>query len=140
MTQTKQMRSDCPISFTLDVVGDKWSLLIVRDAIFANKQSFNEFLHSDEGIARNILADRLNRLTEKGIFAKQAHPMDGRKDAYSLTEKGIQLLPILLDMASWGNSYEQRTSKEFAVSNSRDRQQRIAAITKNLRQKIVIAQ
>jgi len=137
MNQTKHLRSDCPISFTLDILGDKWSLLIVRDAVFANKQTFNEFLHSDEGIARNILADRLTRLTEKGIFTKQAHPIDGRKDMYSLTEKGMQLLPVLLDMASWGSSYEPRTTNAFAVSNSRDRQRLITDVTKKLRKKIV---
>jgi len=139
MDQAKQLRSDCPISFTLDIVGDKWSLLIVRDAVFANKQTFSEFLQSDEGIARNILADRLNRLTEKGIFTKQAHPVDGRKDIYTLTEKGLQLLPMLLYMASWGSNHEPRTHMNgLVVNNSQDRQQLIADITKDLRKKITI--
>ena len=130
MSQTKQLRSDCPISFTLDILGDKWSLLIVRDAVFANKRAFNEFLHSDEGIARNILADRLNRLTEKGIFTKHAHPVDGRKDVYTLTAKGNQLLPILLAMASWGSNHEPRTSmKGSTVNDPRDRQRLTMGIT-----------
>jgi DNA-binding HxlR family transcriptional regulator len=109
MQQSKQLRSDCPISFSLDMFGDKWSLLIVRDVLFAGKQTFNEFLRSDEGIARNILADRLIQLEEKGILAKRGHPTDGRKDLYKLTEKGLDLIPIILDMSAWGNKHKAGT-------------------------------
>jgi DNA-binding HxlR family transcriptional regulator len=89
--------------------GDKWSLLIVRDVVFAGKQTFNDFLRSDEGIARNILADRLIQLEEKNILFKQPHPTDGRKDLYTLTEKGLGLIPVLISMAAWGGKYEMRT-------------------------------
>lgn len=110
MRNNKQLRSDCPISFTLDVFGDKWSLLIVRDVVFANKQTFNDFLHADEGIARNILANRLTHLVDKGVLLKLPHPTDGRKDVYKLTEKGHDLIPILLSMATWGNKHEAQTN------------------------------
>lgn len=109
MQNATQLRSDCPISFALDVFGDKWSLLIVRDVVFEGKQTFNDFLRSDEGIARNILASRLTQLKEKGILCKEPHPSDGRKDIYTLTEKGRDLIPILLSMAAWGDAYETRT-------------------------------
>lgn len=110
MRTNKMLRSDCPISFSLDVFGDKWSLLIIRDAVFAGTQTFNGFLRADEGIARNILANRLTYLVERGILLKQPHPTDGRKDVYILTEKGRDLIPILLSMATWGSKYEARTS------------------------------
>lgn len=109
MQHVTQLRSDCPISFSLDVFGDKWSLLIIRDVVFEGKQTFNDFLRSDEGIARNILASRLTHLKEKGILHKEPHPSDGRKDIYTLTEKGRDLIPILFSMATWGDKHEART-------------------------------
>lgn len=109
MEQATQLRSTCPISFSLDTFGDKWSLLIIRDLVFAGKRTFNEFLRSDEGIARNILASRLVQLEEKGILAKLPHPTDGRKDIYQLSEKGLDLIPIMLDMSAWGGAHEPRT-------------------------------
>jgi DNA-binding HxlR family transcriptional regulator len=110
MAQNHALRSDCPISFCLDMLGDTWSLLIIRDMLFAGKKSFNEFLRSDEGIARNILANRLTQMEAKGIITKHAHATDGRKDVYELTEKGLDLTPILLDMSVWGSVYESRTT------------------------------
>jgi len=95
-------RSDCPINFTLEIVGDAWSLLILRDIVYFGKKTYNEFLASEEGIARNILADRLVRLQAKGLLAKKPHPGDKRKDIYELTEDGLDLVPILLEMAEWG--------------------------------------
>ena len=99
-------RSGCPINLTLEVVGDKWSLLIIRDIIFGNRRHFRELLtHSEEGIASNILADRLRRLLEAGIISKADDPSHKQKAIYSLTEQGIELLPILAQMASWGFKY-----------------------------------
>jgi DNA-binding HxlR family transcriptional regulator len=99
-------RSGCPINLTLEVVGDKWSLLIIRDIIFGNHRHFRELLtKSEEGIASNILADRLKRLTEQGIVSKADDPTHKQKAIYSLTEKGIELLPILAQMAVWGRKY-----------------------------------
>jgi DNA-binding HxlR family transcriptional regulator len=96
-------RSGCPINLTLEVVGDKWSLLVVRDMIFGNRRHFRELLaKSEEGIASNILADRLKRLTEQGIVSKADDPTHKQKTVYSLTEKGIDLVPILAQMSAWG--------------------------------------
>jgi DNA-binding HxlR family transcriptional regulator len=96
-------RSGCPINLTLEVFGDKWSLIIIRDIMFGNRRHFRELLsQSEEGIASNILADRLKRLTEQGIVSKAHDPTHKQKALYSLTEKGIQLLPILAQMSGWG--------------------------------------
>lgn len=95
-------RSDCPINFSLEVVGDAWSLLILRDIVYFGKKTYNEFLASDEGIARNILADRLVQLQAKGLLAKKPHPGDKRKEVYELTDDGLELVPVLLELAEWG--------------------------------------
>lgn len=99
-------RSGCPINLTLEVVGDKWSLLIIRDMIFGNRRHFRELmLKSEEGIASNILSDRLKRLVEQGIITKADDPSHKQKGIYSLTEQGIELLPILAQMSVWGRKY-----------------------------------
>ncbi len=99
----EQQRSGCPINLTLEVVGDKWSLLIIRDMMFGNRRHFRELLtKSEEGIASNILADRLKRLIEQGIVSKADDPTHKQKAIYSLTEKGIELLPVLAQMSGWG--------------------------------------
>jgi len=102
----QQRRSGCPISCSLDLLGDKWSLLIVRDMVFVGKRYFKEFLSSDEGIASNILADRLQRLEVTGIIAKRSDPDSGRQMLYSLTEKGIALIPILVELVCWGALFD----------------------------------
>lgn len=99
-------RSACPINLTLEVIGDKWSLLIIRDMIFAGRRHFRELLtRSDEGIASNILANRLRMLAEQGIVTRADDPSHKQKAIYSLTEKGIQLLPVLAQMGSWGRRH-----------------------------------
>ncbi|HKX72635.1 MAG TPA: helix-turn-helix domain-containing protein [Candidatus Saccharimonadales bacterium] len=95
-------RSNCPITFSLEMVGDAWSLLILRDIVYFGKKTYNEFLASDEGIARNILANRLVQLQAKGLLVKKPHPQDGRKEIYQLTEDGLELVPVLLELAEWG--------------------------------------
>ena len=110
MKTLQQRRSLCPISFSLEMVGDLWSLLIIRDIIYFGRKTYGEFLSSDEGIARNILATRLAQLEHKGILIKKPHPTDGRKDVYDLTEKGLDLIPILLDMSEWGAKHEAETA------------------------------
>lgn len=103
---TEEQRSGCPINLTLEVVGDRWSLLIIRDMIFGNRRHFRELLtRSEEGIASNILADRLKRLVEQGIISKAADPTHKQKAIYSLTAQGIELLPILAQMSVWGRKY-----------------------------------
>jgi DNA-binding HxlR family transcriptional regulator len=99
-------RSGCPINLTLEVVGDKWSLLIIRDMMFGNRRHFRELLtKSDEGISSNILADRLKTLREQGIITWSDDPSHKQKGIYSLTEQGIELLPILAQMSGWGFKY-----------------------------------
>lgn len=108
-------RSGCPINLTLEVLGDKWSLLIIRDIIFGNKRHFRELLtQSVEGIASNILADRLKKLLEEGVLTKSDDPSHKQKALYSLTEKGIELLPVLAQMAMWGRKY-MPVSEELAI-------------------------
>ncbi|HEX5958224.1 MAG TPA: helix-turn-helix domain-containing protein [Hyphomicrobiaceae bacterium] len=103
---SNEHRSGCPINLTLEVVGDKWSLLVIRDMIFGNRRHFRELLaSSEERIASNILADRLKRLTGQGIISKADDPSHKQKALYSLTEKGIELLPVLAQMSAWGLKY-----------------------------------
>jgi DNA-binding HxlR family transcriptional regulator len=99
-------RSECVINRTVEIFGDQWSLLVIRDIIFMNRRHFRELLtKSVEGIASNILADRLQRLVEQGIIIKSHDPSHKQKAIYSLTEKGIELLPLLMEMTAWGHKY-----------------------------------
>jgi DNA-binding HxlR family transcriptional regulator len=98
-------RSGCPINLTLEMFGDRWSLLILRDIMFGRKRHFRELMRSEEGISSNILADRLKRLVEQGLLTKADDPTHKQKGLYSLTEQGIQLLPVLAQMAIWGRKY-----------------------------------
>ena len=95
----------CPISSTLDILGDKWALLIIRDLMFKGKKTYGEFLRSEEKIATNILADRLLILEKNGIVEKRAFPGNKVKNLYRLTPKGIDLMPTLLEMILWGDKY-----------------------------------
>jgi DNA-binding HxlR family transcriptional regulator len=98
-------RSDCPISCSLDIWGDKWSLLIVRDLMFAKERTYGDFLKSEEGIATNILASRLLALEENKIIEKLDHPDSKAKVLYRLTRKGIDLLPIMIEINLWAEKY-----------------------------------
>lgn len=96
-------RSECPISCSLDVFGDKWSLLIIRDMMFFNKSTYGEFLKSEEGIATNILASRLQSLEENKLIEKLEHPDSKAKVLYKLTQKAIDLLPIIVEIYLWAD-------------------------------------
>ena len=98
-------RSTCPISTTLDILGDKWTLLIIRDLMFKGKRTYGEFLQSEEKIATNILADRLLILEKNRIVEKRAFPGNKAKYLYQLTPKGIDLMPILFEIILWGDEY-----------------------------------
>ena len=98
-------RSECPISGSLDIWGDKWSLLIIRDLMFAKKNTYGEFLKSDEKISTNILAARLLALEEAGIVEKLDHPDSKAKIWYQLTPKGIDLLPLIVEISVWAEKY-----------------------------------
>lgn len=108
-------RSGCPINLTLEVLGDKWSLIVIRDIIFGDRRHFRELLvKSEEGIASNILATRLQTLVEQGIITKRDDPSHRQKVIYSLTEPGIQLLPVLAQIGAWGRRHLP-TSKELSI-------------------------
>ena len=99
-------RSACPVSISLEMFGDRWSLLIIRDLMVRGLRTFKEFQHSGEGIASNILSNRLERLETAGIIATEADESDGRRVIYRLTEKGIDLAPIMLELLIWGARHE----------------------------------
>lgn len=98
-------RSPCPINLSLELFGDRWSLLIVRDIMFCGKRHFRELLQSEEGISTNILADRLKKLVDQGIITRHDDPTHLQKGIFSLTEKGIELLPILVRIGAWGQEH-----------------------------------
>jgi len=103
--ETGKRRSDCPLGISLDVFGDKWSLLIIRDMMFGNKCTYNDFLKSGEGIATNILASRLKGLEENGVIEKSEHPDSKAKILYKLTAKGIDLMPVIMEVYIWSEKY-----------------------------------
>jgi DNA-binding HxlR family transcriptional regulator len=115
MTDTKSTsRSQCPISLALDVIGDRWSLLIVRDLMFANKRYYRELMRSDEGISSNILAERLSRLVDAGVLSRTDDPAHKQKAIYSLTPMGIDLLPVVAQLGMWGRKYLPVTAETGA--------------------------
>ena len=108
-------RSYCPINLSLEIFGDTWTLLVLRDMMFAGKRHFRELLQSDEHIASNILADRLARLVEHGLLTKAANPTHKQKAVYSLTEKSIALLPIVVQIGAWGSRWVPDAKKLDAI-------------------------
>ena len=99
-------RSGCPINLTLEILGDRWSLIVLRDMMFGNRRSYRELLtNSQEGIASNILADRLKRLLQEGLITHAADPSHKQKGRYSLTEMGISLVPVFAAMGAWGRKF-----------------------------------
>ncbi len=104
MKQPKQ-RSACPVSTSLDVLGDKWALLILRDMVFAGKSAYGEFLQSEEKIATNILADRLVLLESQQILSKEVAADKKSKFTYRLTEKGVDLVPVIVELILWGSKH-----------------------------------
>lgn len=116
-------RSDCPISTALDILGDKWSLLIIRDMVFNGMSTYGEFLNGGEKIATNILADRLLQLESGGIIKKQKHPESKVKVLYTLTEKGIDLIPVLAEVILWSEKYHDvhPHAKLFAKALQKDK-------------------
>lgn len=98
-------RSDCPVSSSLDIWGDKWSLLIIRDLMDAKECTYGDFLKSPEGIATNILASRLQNLEENRLIEKLEHPDSKAKVLYKLTRKGIDLVPVMVEISLWAEKY-----------------------------------
>ena len=98
-------RSGCPINLTLELLGDRWSLLILRDMIFGGARGFRELLRSEERIATNVLADRLRSLVEAGLLTRSGDPNHKQKAVYSLTEKAIALVPMFAEIGAWGSRW-----------------------------------
>jgi DNA-binding HxlR family transcriptional regulator len=109
-------RSRCPINLALEVFGDRWTLLIVRDLMFAGKRHFREFLQSEEAISSNILADRLRMLVKQRIVTRTDDPSHKQKASYSLTERGIAMLPILVRIGIWSRKHCPVTEKSSATA------------------------
>ena len=108
-------RSGCPINLTLETLGDRWSLIVIRDLMFGNRRHYRELLtRSEEGIASNILADRLKRLVEAGLLSRADDPTHRQKAIYSLTEPAIQLVPLLAQMGAWGRRHRP-VSEELSI-------------------------
>ena len=121
-------RSGCPLNASVEMLGDRWSLLILRDMMLRGYRSFNEFLQSDEKIASNILADRLRRLESYGIIATERDDSDGRKVIYSLTEKGIDLGPVLTEMVLWAARHEETENQALVRKMQSGKEQFLAAV------------
>ena len=101
--------SGCPIRYGLGVFGDRWSLLIIRDLMFKGRHHYGEFLNAGEAISTNILADRLARLEDRGIIARDPDPEHGRRIVYRLTQKGRDLAPVMLAIMDWAEKYDEYT-------------------------------
>lgn len=122
-------RSGCPVSIALEMLGDRWSLLIVRDLMVRGFRTFKEFLRSGEGIATNILADRLKKLEAAGIVAAEVEKGDGRRSNYRLTEKGIDLAPVLLELLIWGARHEESAAPCARIASmAKNREQVLAEV------------
>lgn len=131
-THKPQRRSSCPINASLEILGDRWSLLIIRDLMLRSYRTYKEFLSCDEGIATNILADRLQRLESAGIISTSRDAEDGRKVVYRLTAKGIDLAPIILELILWGAQHEATGAPPAAIRKMRaGREQFLREIRRN---------
>ena len=118
-----QRRSSCPINASLEILGDRWSLLIIRDLMLRSYQTYKELLSSDEGIATNILAERLKRLDAAGIISTTRDAGDRRKVVYRLTAKGIDLAPIVVELILWGTQHESTGAPPAAIRKMRARRE-----------------
>lgn len=137
MKQVKR-KSDCPINFAMEIFGDRWTFLVVRDLMFKGKHLYGEFLLSEEGIATNILADRLTLLEGNGIVSKSSDPSHKQKIIYRLTQKGIDLVPVLVEMIMWSAKYDKQSAvdKNFVKLVKKDKAKLIAEISSQLMREI----
>lgn len=125
-----ERRSGCPLNASVEMLGDRWSLLVIRDMMIRGYQSFHQFLDSDEKIASNILADRLRRLEEYEIIGACPNPADGRRLIYFLTQKGIDLAPVLAEMVLWAGRHEETGNQSLVRDMKHDKEQLIADVRK----------
>lgn len=124
------LRSDCPISYALDFIGDKWTLIVLRDLIFTRKRYFQEFLDSHEKIASNILAARLKLLENAGLVTREADPAHARRVIYAPTEKALDLTPVMLELLLWGTKHHAKANapEQFVHRAAADRAGLIAEL------------
>jgi DNA-binding HxlR family transcriptional regulator len=120
-------RSDCPLNVSLEILGDRWSLLIIRDLMFREYRTYKELLESEEGIATNILADRLQRLEACGIVSISQEEKDRRKLIYRLTSKGIDLAPVLVELMLWGARYEDTAAPPGVIRKMKKQREEFLA-------------
>lgn len=121
-------RSSCPLNASVEMLGDRWSLLIVRDLMLRGARSFSDLEACDEGIASNMLADRLRKLTASGIIAAEPDPSDARKRSYVLTEKGIDLAPVLAEMVLWAAAHEETGNRALVRQIEQDKHRFLAEV------------
>jgi|ERR1700726_1681961 len=125
---TPKRRSGCPLNASVEMLGDRWSLLILRDMMLRGFRTYKEFLQSYEGIATNILADRLKKLIAHGILTTQEDPSDGRKLIYVLTPKGLDLAPVLTEMVLWAAKHEETGNQALVRQIQKDKEQFVATV------------
>lgn len=131
-----ERRSGCPISLALELFGDPWTLLIIRDVMFKARRTFKEFQAAGEGVASNILSDRLGRLEAAGILASEPDPADARRVLYGLTPKGADLAPVLVEIILWSARHEETDAPPAVVRAMRaDREQVVADIRNQWRRR-----
>ena len=130
-----ERRSDCPISHALDVFGDKWTLLIIRDMLFKRKRRYGEFAKSEEKMATNILADRLSKLEAEALVTRQTDPQNARQVVYTLTPKALDLAPMLVEMILWSAKHDPQSAADraFVRKAKRDREQLVADVKSHAR-------
>src|SRR5713101_5163281 len=121
-------RSGCPLNASVEMLGDRWSLLIIRDMMLRGFRTYKQFMESYEGIATNILADRLRKLVACGIIASQKDPSDGRRVIYLLTKKGIDLAPVLTEMVLWAAAHEDTGNQSLVRQMRADKEKFLARV------------
>jgi DNA-binding HxlR family transcriptional regulator len=123
-----ERRSECPLNASVEMLGDRWSLLIIRDMMLRGFRTYKQFMECYEGIATNILADRLRKLIASGIIVAQPDPADGRKLIYSLTAKGIDLTPVLTEMVLWAAAHEETGNQPLVSQMKADKTKFLAGV------------
>lgn len=130
-----KLRSNCPTNYALEHFGDKWSLLVIRDLMFMGKRHYNEFFDSKENVSTSVLGDRLKSLEESGIISKGEDSLKKSRIRYSLTEKGIALLPIMVEMIVWSGAFDNKTAtgQDFLSQAKENREVLLSELTKKLK-------
>ena len=121
-------RSECPLNASVEMLGDRWSLLIIRDMKLRGASTYKTFLECYEGIATNILADRLRKLVDYGIIATEPDSSDGRKVIYRLTRKGIDLAPVLTEMVLWASAHEETGNQPLVRQMRQDKEKFLTGV------------